>query len=99
MGLSFDIDPHCAGKFAALAVNPIPEEPVHFEHGHCVWTDADCDGCTGKFGNETVVRWLDPGSVPPSPSSRTGAGHHEVTIEWDNQPEILLNAGLIGGGF
>jgi hypothetical protein len=98
-GVTFDVDPHCANKLRNSILFTIPEEPAHFEHGHCIWTDADCDGCTGKFGRETPLRWLDPGSVPSAPASRVRAGDHQVTVAWDNMAEILLRTGIIPGGF
>ncbi len=94
-GVTFEIDPHCGEKFVDVNHPEAPyTPPVTYVNGRCVWTDADCDVCTGINGFETVTRWLDPGELPPAPSFRAVAGDHEITIEWDNLPEILLRAGL-----
>ena len=90
-GVTFAADPHCADKFPQNCRN---EASVTYTHGHCIWTDADCDICTGLNGFETVERWLEPGFLPPQPNHRTVALDHGVRIEWDNMPEILLNAGI-----
>ena len=90
-GVTFAADPHCADKFPQNCRN---EASVTYTHGHCIWTDADCDICTGLNGFETVERWLEPGFLPPQPNDRTVALDHGVRIEWDNMPEILLNAGI-----
>jgi hypothetical protein len=93
------MDPHCPFKFA-VGGNPPPDPPGYrsrtFVPGTCVWTDADCDVCTGILGRETVVRWVDPVKVPPSPGCRVTPGDHLVRIEWDNLPEILVRAGRSG---
>jgi len=95
-GRTFIGDPHCAGKFPPDSCNqPLPQNVVYTSR-HCVWTDADCDPCTGAYGNETVLHWLDPGAVPPPPSLRVTPGDHEVKVEWDNLPEVLINAGQVG---
>src|SRR5207244_1201233 len=70
-GVSFSMDPHCGAKLATVDNPDGPySPPVLYQPGHCVWTDADCDLCTGINGNETVVRWLDPGTLPPEPDYR-----------------------------
>lgn len=96
-GITFIHDAHCAIKFADPD-NPEgpPTVPVLYEPGRCVWTDADCDECTGFNGNETIVRWMDPGALPPIPRVAMTAGDHEVKIAWDNSTEILLERGLVG---
>lgn len=86
-GVEFDWDSHCISKLDVEV--PFPPT-VHYTSGHCVWTDADCNACTGFNGNETRVRWLDPGDVPPPPRRRIVARNHEVAIEWDNTPEVML---------
>jgi hypothetical protein len=93
---SFTMDPHCPNKYATGVSDPPGYRAATFLPGHCVWTDADCDVCTGILGRETVVRWGDPLNVPPSPGYRVTAGDRIVTIEWDNLPEILINAGRTG---
>ena len=96
-GVEFDFDPNCPANFAGDATFP-PEASAHYSHGHCVWTNADCNACTGVGGFETIERWLDPGSVPPAPGYHVVPGDHQVRITWDNQPEILLKAGVAGAG-
>jgi len=97
-GVSFDYDPHCPQKLGASFVSSIPTTLEHYAHGHCIWTDADCDGCTGLNGNETIIPWLDLASIPPVPARHVTPGDHLVTVASDNQPEILLNAGIVGAG-
>ena len=99
-GVSFDFDPNCPAVVSNLYMNAldIPQMPVHYQHGQCVWTNADCDLCTGIGGLDTRVHWLDPGSAPPEPGYHVAPGDHKVSVAWDNQPEILLKAGLAGGG-
>lgn len=96
-GTSFVHESHCAIKFAN-SDNPDgpPTVPVLYEPGRCVWTDADCDECTGINGNETAVPWMDAGALPPMPRVTMSAGDHEVRIRWDNSAEILLERGLVG---
>jgi hypothetical protein len=91
-GVSFVLDPHCPEKFPPDV--GAAEFPTLYTHGHCIWTDADCNECTGLNGFETVRHWLDPGELPPAPSSRLTALDHAARIEWDNMPEILFNAGI-----
>ncbi len=90
LGVSFQIDPDCTNKFAVDA----RPDPIYrtYTHGNCIWTDADCSGCTGSSGNETIARWIDPGTLPPAPRTRIEPGDHAVRIAWDNTPEILFNA-------
>lgn len=92
--IRFDYDKDCASKFPD-DIEPFPI-PFTYEPGVPVWTDADCNGCTGIRGKETRIRWIDPGQVPPAPRSRKTAGDHVVTIEWDNRPEALLAARQYG---
>ena len=94
VGVSFLGPTDCPGQFG-LENAPAPTV-VHFQHGQCFWTDADCDICTGFNGNETIESWTDPGSMPPAPTFRVTPGDHRVTIEWDNLPEILIRARLVG---
>jgi hypothetical protein len=91
-GVTFQMDPHCPDKFPPDA-RPTEQYAI-YAHGHCIWTDADCNVCTGLNGFETVRRWLDPGQLPPAPGFRVTPLDHAVRVEWDNVPEILFNAGL-----
>ncbi len=57
----------------------------------CVFVDADCDSCTpNAIGGESLVRWSDSVvQVSSRPvAKRVTPGHREVTIEWDNAPEL-----------
>ncbi|MFI5371857.1 MAG: hypothetical protein ACHQ52_09885 [Candidatus Eisenbacteria bacterium] len=92
-GVSFIADPNCPQKFPP---EPAPPQNVLYSHGHCVWTDADCDACTGNGGNETVFRWSDPGSAPIEPRQAFDPLDHAVKVRWDNLPEILVGQGLSG---
>ncbi|MBI1798790.1 MAG: hypothetical protein HYR73_03800 [Candidatus Eisenbacteria bacterium] len=94
-GVSFLDDPDCNAKFDTLELN-LPPRLQLYSSGHCVWTDADCDLCTGFGGKETIEPWLDPGTLPAPPNFRVTPGDHRVTIEWDNLPEIEIQAGLEG---
>jgi hypothetical protein len=91
-GVTFQIDPNCPDKFP-IDARP-PDLYQTYMHGHCIWTDADCSNCTGRGGRTTVVRWIDPGTLPPAPRVRIEPGDHAVRIGWDNRPEILFNAGI-----
>ena len=93
---TFTFDPNCPNKFADESSDPPGTRTQVFRPGSCVWTDADCDVCTGINGRETVIRWVDPQEVPPSPTMRITPGDHSVGIEWDNLPEVLVNAGKSG---
>ncbi len=87
-------DPHCTGKFDPnLGFVAVDE---FYTPGNCIWTDADCDLCTGFGGNETHQFWLDPSDLPVPPSLRIVPGDHRLRIEWDNVPEVLANAQLTG---
>jgi hypothetical protein len=77
-------------------LEPPDSPPVLYQHGTCIWTDADCDVCTGLNGNETAERWGNMELLPPSPRIRIRAGDRSVRIEWDNSPEVLASAGVIG---
>jgi hypothetical protein len=94
-GVSVHADAHCQEKLRGEwggELSPL----MLYSPGHCVWTDADCDECTGRSGNETQLRWLDPGDVLPGPRYRATAGEHGVDIAWDNRPEVLLTGGQVG---
>ncbi len=95
-GVSFIADPNCPQKFEVAGGLAPADRRELYEAGHCVWTDADCDLCTGRNGNETTEPWLDPGTLPPPPAFRVEAGDHQVKVEWDNMPEIAIHGGLVG---
>jgi len=96
VGLEFLIDPHCLLKFIP---DPIAnaESAAHYEHGKCVWSDFDCDVCTGFDGKETLARWRDPAGAPTPPAWRTVPGDRQVTVEWDDRSEVLQDAHVYGG--
>ena len=93
-GVTFVWDPDCTSRYPDDCYFP-PSSAV-YTHGQCVWTDTDCDFCTGFGGRDTTVRWLDPGQVPPAPGMRLIPRDHAVRIEWDNRPEVLIAGGLFG---
>jgi hypothetical protein len=95
-GVGFYADPHCPSKLRGDVAANAESPPVLYSPGHCVWTDTDCDECTGMRGWDTVQRWLDPGEVLSAPARRVTAGEHGVDIAWDNRPELLLAAGRVG---
>jgi len=95
-GSSFTLDKDCAEKFPGI--ENVPANPTLYVPGQpCIWTDLDCDVCTGLNGKETDYRWLDPGQLPPAPNMRATAGDREVTLEWDNEPEMLISGAQVGG--
>ncbi len=94
-GVSFTLDRDCGSKFPIL--DPPGPNWVTYVPGTCVWTDLDCNWCTGLNGKETEFRWLDPGQVPPAPKSRVTARDRDVVIEWDNYPEVMIASGRVGG--
>lgn len=97
VGVEFSYDPHCPPKFYS---DYRPKQPtsadfpavseVRYSAGHCVWSDFDCDACTGMDGRETQVRWLVGGLLPPMPRLKVVAADTSATIAWDNTPEIML---------
>src|SRR5678815_5261878 len=95
-GSTFFMDPDCTHKYSTFD-GPLPDNPITYLPGACIWTDLDCDVCTGSNGKETVRHWLDPGQVPPGPARRITPQDHRITIEWDNLPELLIKAGQVGG--
>jgi hypothetical protein len=106
-GLTFHYDPHCPQKlFSDPAYFPIPDPfpagfgsiDVEYRPGQpCVWTDFDCDACTGFDGAETQFHWYVQAPAPPQPAYRSTAGDREVTVEWDNLPEVLADANVMPG--
>ena len=105
-GVAFNYDPHCPEKFVrdpAYQPLPTPNPPgtaieVEYRHGQpCVWSDFDCDACTGFDGKETTFHWYVMAPAPPQPKVRATAGDREVTVEWDNLPELLADASVMPG--
>jgi hypothetical protein len=111
-GIEFSYDPHCITKFyrdlsyypPIHAIWPPGFLPpgenyeIPYRHGEpCVWSDFDCDACTGLDGKETPSHWFVQGPSPPQPLFRSTAGDREVTVEWDNLPELLADASIIPG--
>ena len=111
-GVVFNYDPHCINKFYTDPAYYPPISPpfppgflppggtfeITYRHGGpCVWSDLDCDACTGLDGKETRVPWFVRAPAPPQPQLRAVPGDREVTLEWDNLPEILAGAGIMPG--
>lgn len=92
----FRYDAHCTEKFPGVEITPSFPVLVTYEPGVPVWTDADCDECTGISGRETHVRWIDPGQVPPTPRTRLTGGDHVINVAWDNTAQALFDAGRYG---
>jgi hypothetical protein len=93
----FNYDPHCPPKFYTDYLPQVPGSlnyPFASEStyvaGKCIWSDFDCDACTGLDGKETQVHWQVGGLLPPKPSLRVVAGDTVATLLWDNLPEIML---------
>jgi hypothetical protein len=97
-GIVFNYDPHCPTKFFFSEDYKPPPDPALWLHdteatysaGHCIWTDLDCDACTGFDGKETHVPWQVGGLSPPKPALAVQNADSTVTIAWDNTPEIVL---------
>ncbi len=105
-GIEFNWDPNCNKKYiedpAYDGVNNFPPAgPSDVPYSStlpCVWTDWDCDNCTGRDGRETPVHWTTGTAAPPQPSTRVTAGEREIRVAWDDYPEIVIGAGIIPGG-
>ncbi|MFN8587399.1 MAG: hypothetical protein U0704_06315 [Candidatus Eisenbacteria bacterium] len=101
-GVSFFYDPHCPQKiYADYTPDPLSQGPaisfeIPYRAGSCVWTDLDCDGCTGADGTDTARRWYLATLLPPPPTLRTRAGDGWARVEWDDWPEVALAGGLLG---
>ena len=107
-GITFNYDPHCPLKFyddpnlvTYVTKKKQPPEGLvaaesTYAHGHCIWTDFDCDLCTGDDGTDTARPWQLDFELPPPPGTRVTAGDHAVTIAWDNAPEIAVASGAVG---
>ncbi|MEQ1831812.1 MAG: hypothetical protein ABL977_02070 [Candidatus Eisenbacteria bacterium] len=105
-GVVFHYDPHCPEKFLTdPAYRPFPSvfppseevELVYRAGGGCIWTDFDCDACTGFTGADTPAHWYLRAPAPPQPLFRAEPGDRQVRVEWDNLPEILADAGIMPG--
>jgi hypothetical protein len=104
-GVTFNYDPHCPGKFGldpdliplhATDFPPMRATEVTYSSGHCIWTDLDCDVCTGDDGVDDVRHWETDLRLPPQPATRATPGDHRVLIEWDNQPERAIASLSVG---
>jgi hypothetical protein len=104
-GVTFNYDPHCPQKFGIdpdlIPLNPFIIPParateVTYSSGHCIWTDLDCDVCTGDDGVDEIRHWETDLRLPPEPAVRATPGDHQVVIEWDNHPEVALASGSVG---
>ena len=101
----FTYDPHCTAKFyldpAYIPPPGLPPETIseslYTATKPCIWTDADCDVCTGWGGRETAVNWYLRVPGPPQPKFRAVPGDRVVTVEWDNFPELLADARVMPG--
>jgi len=103
--LDFNYDPHCTAKFyldpAYIPPPGLPPETItevtYSSRAPCIWSDMDCDVCTGWGGKETQVNWYLGTAGPPQPQFRSVPGDREVTVEWDNLPELLADARVMPG--
>lgn len=107
-GIVFDYDPHCPEQYrdgiasgVLRALSPFSLPPgsfaqVTYRNGTCVWTNLDCDFCTGDDGVDTIRRWDLDMRLPSSPNVRTEPDDHRVRIAWDNAPELAIASGLTG---
>jgi len=93
-GVTFYAEPDCPEKFPLE--EPLTEPPVLYTHGRCIWTDADCNSCTGNLGQETIVRFAEPSEMPPAPASDQLPGDRQIAVRWDNWPEVLIGGGRLG---
>ena len=104
-GIVFDYDPHCPEKLVRdpdlIPIDPGKVPPgvaieTRYSSGHCVWTDLDCNVCTGDDGVDEVRHWETDLRLPPQPAVRATAGDHQVVLEWDNRGEQALISGRVG---
>jgi hypothetical protein len=95
-GLEFEMDPHCIRKFLPSSIDAAPSS-AQYGHGRCIWTDMDCDACTGFDGKETFSQWRDPAGAPAPPAWRARPADGSITVEWDDRSEILLDAHVAAG--
>ena len=106
-GVHFNYDPHCPGKIGLdpdlikdvnvpLCRPSTEATEVTYGPGGCIWTDLDCDLCTGDDGTDEVRHWELDLRLPPAPVVRATPGDHTVTVAWDNSPEQAIAAGRVG---
>lgn len=103
-GLEFYWDRNCHRKFrddvAYREVNdfsPEVDSEILYRHGTVIWTDWDCDACTGLDGKETTFHWTATQPAPPQPSVSATALDQRVVIRWDDYPELLADASVVPG--
>ncbi len=101
-GIVFFYDPHCPQKiYSDYTPDPRSQGPsisfeTEYRHGKPVWTDLDCDGCTGNDGVDRTRPWYLVSLLPPPPVQRASAGDAYARIEWDDLPEAVLASGRVG---
>ena len=108
-GIVFNYDPHCPEQYrdgihdgllrplSPFSLPPGTATEVTYQNGKpCIWTNLDCDFCTGDDGVDTIHHWDLDLRLPPSPAVRAVPGDHSVRVEWDNAPEQMINAALVG---
>lgn len=103
-GVQFYWDRNCNRKFrddpAYRNVSGFPPEAdpeILYQHGRVIWTDWDCDACTGLDGKETQFHWVSGQPAPPQPASRVLALDQSVSVHWDDYPELLADANIVPG--
>lgn len=111
-GVQFKYDPHCITKFnrdPAYFPPILPPWPpgfappgetyeITYSHGMgCVWSDFDCDACTGLDGRETPMHWYVQAPSPPQPRVRATPRDRQVEVAWDNLAELQVEAGIMPG--
>ncbi|MCE9626891.1 MAG: hypothetical protein K8R56_03115 [Candidatus Eisenbacteria bacterium] len=111
-GVTFNYDPHCITKFYRDPAYYPPISPpfppgflppggsfeITYTPGMtCVWSDLDCDACTGLAGRETAVPWFVRAPSPPQPATRVTGGDRKAIVEWDDLAEIQISAGILPG--
>lgn len=88
-GVTLVADPHCLSKFEEPTLG---EQLVVYPPDRCLWTDADCNACTGIGGYDAAYRWMAPGLLPPPPGMRVVPLDRGVRVEWDNYPEVAIRS-------
>ncbi|HTR97499.1 MAG TPA: hypothetical protein VMH61_06310 [Candidatus Acidoferrales bacterium] len=104
-GITFTYDPNCLPEYGLLDPNlhPLPGvfppsagAEVVYTSGKCVWTNLDCDICTGDDGLDVWHHWSIEPALPSPPAMRVVPGDHSATIEWDDGPEVGIASGYVG---